>query len=201
MLVACTAKSSLQDSSTLISTQTQIPTETIIPVCTPTTTLSPIPFVPYISNGFIETYQNINNQLVLTIATGDNTVIYHLIQIGDYESDKYIIRFDIYPEEPQYMWTWTYQYQQSPYKLTDAIEKILRLYSYGDGGLDNYPSDPQEIRDKISSVLRIYINEELIQGQLQTIVDQGTYYYFVLDKPYKLSEVKTLRIELGFKDK
>jgi len=60
--------------------------------------------------------------------------------------------------------------------------------------------DMPERRESLSNVMRVYINGKLIGGELAYSQGNGhADFIFVFDKQYKLEDVKTVRLEVGYK--
>lgn len=61
-------------------------------------------------------------------------------------------------------------------------------------------NDTAERREKLSEVFRVYINGELVNGELARSQGNGHVdYRFIFDKHFGLTGVKTIRVELGYK--
>jgi len=60
--------------------------------------------------------------------------------------------------------------------------------------------DTPERREALAKVFRIYINGELVGGELISLDgNHNYYYYFMFDKYYSLENIDMIRVELGYK--
>jgi len=85
--------------------------------------------------------------------------------------------------------------------FNDESLKILSFLSQHNSIGDGAISDTKENREIISDVFRVYINNELILGELSK--DNGPNYVgynLLFDKDYSINDIQTIRIELGFID-
>ncbi|KAF5064438.1 hypothetical protein DSECCO2_284350 [anaerobic digester metagenome] len=67
---------------------------------------------------------------------------------------------------------------------------------YGDRAHDDTP----ERRAELSRVFRVYVNNVALDGEMSYYQGNGSSSYeFIYDKPLHLENVKTLRLEVGYK--
>ncbi len=81
-------------------------------------------------------------------------------------------------------------------KIFQNLISPYRNIIYGDRAHDDTP----ERRTEVSRVFRIYVNDVALDGEMSYYQGNGSSSYeFIYDKPLHLENVKTLRLEVGYK--
>jgi len=67
-------------------------------------------------------------------------------------------------------------------------------------GTERIAEDTPERRNALSEVFRVYINDELVGGEMNYQQGNNSFYYqFIFDKCYGLNSIRTIRFELGYR--